>query len=386
MWVRLLLCTSVGWAALGSCASAASWSAEPTPLPRGASASVLSGVSCTAGSDCTAVGHFNNRAGAGAPLAERWDGTRWSIEPTAKPAGARASLLFEVSCPSRAACVAVGSMTGRTGATVPLAERSSRGRWSMLRTSPPAGNAVSYLAGVSCASARNCVAVGYAGNAAGTAGAPLAERWNGRSWVPQRPPRPTGATVAFLSGISCTSPTACVAVGFSVGGDRIGRPLAERWDGRHWAIERTPSPRAATEVQLAGVSCVARGPCVAAGFFGIVTGIEVMLAEQRSAARWTIQRTLYPAGARGVQFAGVSCPASASCAAVGSFENEAGLDDALVERWDGTGWRIQAVPVPDGTVSNSLAGVSCSAARECTAVGSSFDSNGAELPLAERYS
>jgi hypothetical protein len=385
MRVRLLVFAIVGTMAPATAAASPHWAIQPTPNPAGASNSVLAGVSCASTRDCLAVGHFTDRAGAGAPLAERWDGARWSIERVARPAGARTSVLFEVSCASRSTCVAVGSSTGRTGVTVPLAERWDGRRWSTLRTRA-GGTSVSYLAGVSCPSSSNCVAVGYVGNAAGTAGVPLAERWVGGSWVVQRAPRPSAAAVAFLSGVSCTSMRSCVAVGFSVGAEHIGRPLAERWDGHRWSIERTPSPQAATEVQLAGVSCALHGQCMAAGFFGIVTGIQIMLAEQRSGASWSIERTLYPRGARGVQFAGVSCASPRSCAAVGSFVDVAGLDEALVERWNGIGWAIQPTPPRAGAMSSSLSSVSCATSRTCTAVGSSLTSGGTELTLTERYS
>ncbi len=281
--------------------------------------------------------------------------------------------------------MAVGSSTERTGVTVPLAERWDGSRWSTVRTRA-GGTSVSYLSGVSCPSRSNCIAVGYAGNAAGTAGALLAERFNGVSWVVQRTARPSGAAAAFLSGVSCMSSRSCVAVGFWVGGDEVARPLAERWDGERWSIERVPRPQAATEVQLAGVSCALRGPCMAAGFFGIDTGIQIMLAEQRSGGSWSTERTLYPRGARGVQFAGVSCASPRSCAAVGSFVDVAGLDEALVERFNGVDWAIQPAPLRPGDMSNSLSGVSCTTSRTCTAVGSSVTSRGTEVTLAERYS
>ena len=383
--MRLLAFASLATLAPATAAAAATWSVQPTPNPAGASAGVLDGVSCPSQGHCTAVGHFTARAGAGEPLAERWDGARWSIEATPKPRGAKTALLFEVSCATRSACIAVGSSTGRTGVTFPLAERWDGRRWSTLRTIA-GGTGVSYLGAVSCTSRTDCIAVGYAGNAAGTVGAAIAERWNGFSWVRLRPPRPDAATATFLSGISCTSSRLCVAVGFSVGSDRIGRPLAERWDGSRWSIERTPSPRAATQVQLAGVSCVAGGTCMAAGFFGIVTGIQVMLAERRSGSRWSIGRTRYPDGARAVGFAGVSCATARSCTAVGSFENATGLDDALIERWDGTNWMLQPMPARAGTISSSLMGVSCSSVGHCTAVGSSLTHGGTQVPLAARYS
>jgi hypothetical protein len=53
--------------------------------PAGSRPSVLSGVSCTSATACTAVGSappFDAAGGVGAPLVGRWAGSRWSIEAT----------------------------------------------------------------------------------------------------------------------------------------------------------------------------------------------------------------------------------------------------------------------------------------------------------------
>jgi hypothetical protein len=364
----------------------AAWSVEATPNPVGATDSVLSGVSCSSAAVCIAVGHFTSRAGAGVLLAERYDGNRWSTESIRKPLGARTSLLFDVSCASPAACTAVGSVTDRSGLTVPLVERRNRSRWKVQRTPDlsSSSHGVSYLGGVSCASSRDCVAVGFSGNATGTVGTPLAERWNGAGWRVQQTPLPTGARVGSLSGVSCTSARSCIAVGFFVNRVGAGEPLAERWNGTRWSIEPVPSPVVAA-YQLVGVSCSRQGSCMAAGFF-VVTGIEVMLAERRNGRRWSTQRALYPAGATGVQFAGASCPSSSACTAVGSFGDISGFDEPLAERWDGTSWAIEPIASPAGAVSASLSAVSCSSTTTCMAVGTLVSRTGKEITLAERYS
>jgi len=395
LWVRVVVCMVVGCVALAVClasagmAAASAWSIQRTPNPAGARYSVLSGVSCASRTACTAVGYFANGAGVGMPLAERWNGTSWSIQRTPAPAGARSSLLFGVSCASRRACVAVGSVTNRSGITVPLAERWNGSSWSIQRTPTPTranGRGVSYLGGVSCASRKACTAVGFSGNSAGTTGVTLAERWNGSSWAIQRTPHPTGARVSFLSGVSCASPRFCIAAGFFVNSAGGGVTLAERWNGTRWAIQPTPTREAATYVQLVGVSCASPTSCTAAGFFSIVTGIEVMLAERWNAADWAIQRTLYPDHARFVRFAGVSCASPTSCTAVGFFNNVPGIDVTLAERWNGTRWAIQRSPNPAGATSNSLGAVSCPATTRCTAVGGFTNRAGTGVTLAERYS
>ena len=393
--VRIVVCAVVGGVALALClasaaaAVAAGWSIQRTPNPAGAKYSVLSGVSCVSRKACTAVGYFTNRAGAGVTLAERWNGTIWAIQRTPNPVGAMSSLLFAVSCASTTACTAVGSVTNRSGITVPLAERWDGTSWSIQPTPNLAranGRGVSYLGGVSCALRTACAAVGHSGNSLGTTGVTLAERGNGVSWAIQPTPHPTDATVSFLSGVSCASPRSCTAVGYFINGAGAGVTLGERWNATGWVIQRTPNPEGATYVQLVGVSCASPTWCTAVGFFSDVTGIDVMLAERWNGTGWAIQRTLYPDHARYVQLAGVSCASPTSCTAVGFFNNITGIDVMLAERWNGTGWAIQRTPHPADATSNSLGAVSCPSKTRCTAVGGFANRAGTGVTLAERYS
>jgi hypothetical protein len=394
MWVRTAGRTMIACAILGlglgtaAAAAASGWSIQRIPDPAGASYSVLSGVSCASRMTCTAVGYFTNPAGAGVTLAERWNGTRWALQRTPTITGTTSSLLFGVSCPSRTACTAVGSVTKRAGTTVPLAERWNGTDWSSQPIPTPArvnGSSVAYLAGVSCPSTDACLAVGYAGNQRGTSGVTFAERWNGTRWALQRTPRPGGAPVSFLSAVSCATPRSCTAVGNDISHDGAGMTLADHWNGTRWSIQRTLTPAAASSVQLVGVSCASPRSCTAVGFFSDVTGIEVMLAERWNGTKWAIQRTLYPAGARYVQLVGVSCASPKSCTAVGFYNTAAGIDVMLAERWNGTSWMIQRVS-PAGAGRNSLEGVSCPSETACTATGGDISRAGTGTTLAERYS
>jgi hypothetical protein len=393
--VRPAACVIASWIALASpqLASATttvspSWSIVRTPNPAGARDSVLTDVSCPAPRACTSVGYFTDRAGAGEALAERSHGGRWAIEPTPASTGARAALLFGVSCPSVRSCVAVGSVTARSGITVPLVERWNGSRWSIEPTPTRAvarRARVSYLAGVSCSSTRACVAVGHAGNSVGTSGSTLAERWVGGRWRLARTPARAGARVSFLSGVSCTSSVACTAVGYTTTRSGIALTLAERWDGTRWALQQTPTPLTTASVQLTGVSCPAPTSCTAVGFFA-VTGFDVMLAERWDGSRWSIEHARYPAGARAVQLTAVSCPSPTSCTAVGSFNNRVGFDVTLAERRGGGRWAIERPANPAGAVGSTLAGVSCWSATRCLAVGGFTDRGGTGMTLARASS
>ena len=146
------------WLASAPLAAAAGWSIQPTPNPVDATSGYLLGVSCASRTACTAVGHYFDAAhGPNRPVLERWDGARWSIQPTPTPVGA---ILSGVSCTAPSACTAVGTSSSP----------SARG---------PGPNRT------------------------------LVERWDGESWSIQPTPNPT---VASLLSVSCAAPRACTAV------------------------------------------------------------------------------------------------------------------------------------------------------------------------------
>jgi hypothetical protein len=59
----------------------------------------------------------------------------------------------------------------------------------------------------------------------------LAEAWNGTRWVVQTAPDPSGAVYGSgLEAVSCSSATACVAVGSYESGSSTSEALAESED------------------------------------------------------------------------------------------------------------------------------------------------------------
>jgi hypothetical protein len=48
-----------------------------------------------------------NSSGDTAPLAERWDGTTWHVQPTPHPGAAQGSGFGAVSCPSSSFCMTI---------------------------------------------------------------------------------------------------------------------------------------------------------------------------------------------------------------------------------------------------------------------------------------
>ena len=204
---------------------------------------------------------------------------------------------------------------------------------------------------------------------------PLAERWDGSQWSRLSIGLPGGATAAALQGVSCSSATACTAVGYSEDASEAVESLAESWDGSSWTVEPTPSPSGSPPASwLEGVSCSSAAACTAVGTYETSFGTERTLAERWEGGEWAIQTTQNPPGSEAWnELRSVSCPSATACVAVGRHVQKSGTDftpTALVERWDGTEWTTQSVPQPPQNEGNGLFGVSCASPTACTAVGS----------------
>jgi hypothetical protein len=365
------------------------WAAQSTPNPSGAEDSYLTAVSCSSATSCTAVGyHYTYQSLADVTLAERWNGTAWAIQPIPSPGGPNSPELLGVSCSSASACTAVGYYYNSAGTVVTVAERWNGTTWAIQTTANPSGSAGSYLYAVSCPSASACTAVGEYSTGTGNDVA-LAERWNGTAWAVQSVPRPSGSQGSDLYGVSCPSASACTAVGTYFNSSLTGVTLAERWNGTAWAIQPIPSPSGARYSELLGVSCPSASDCTAAGdYYTSSTDTDLTLAERWNGTAWAIQSTPNPSGSQGSNLAGVSCTSASDCTAVGQSATSTVPVVTLAERWNGTAWAIQSTPNPSGAEGSSLTGVSCSSASACAAVGiyNVYPSLPANVTLAERYS
>ena len=369
----------------GGAASAAGlkWVIQPTPDPSMNSALVA--VSCASATSCTAVGQYLNTAGRTFTLAEHWNGSSWTVQDTPNPAGSSDRILAAVSCASPASCTAAGSYTSSSGESRTLAEHWNGHTWAIQATVRPPGAAAAFLGGVSCTSAASCTAVGDYDTSAGIT-LTLAERWNGRSWAIQPTPSRPGSTATFLSGVSCVSAASCAAAGQYADSSGNSQTLAEHWNGRAWAVQRTPAPSGPADNHfLDAISCVSAASCTASGSsFSSSSGHEVPLAEHWNGRSWAIQPTPSPSGSPDTFLSGISCASAASCTASGQYTSSSGREMfTLAEHWDGHSWTIQPTPDPPGSHFSSLAGVWCATPASCTAAGQYTASSGAELTLAE---
>lgn len=252
----------------------------------------------------------------------------------------------------------------------PLAEHWNGSSWMIQPVPSPAGATSPQLTGVSCSTARDCTAVGFHGRVS------FVEHWNGSRWRIQ--PNPSAAWDS-LSGVSCATAGNCIAVGSSghdcpSSGCTASNPsitiLAERWDGISWKLQTVPNPDGAGVSSLDGVSCLTGGECTAVGYYS-AAGPFLTLAEHWSGSTWTIQPSPDPVGSLSSNLNGVSCVTPSDCTAVGYFLPDGpGLNArTLGEHWDGTSWTIEPTPNLDGVNLSGFLSVSCRKPGACIAVG-----------------
>jgi hypothetical protein len=270
----------------------------------------LYSVSCLSATDCVAVGSYEAGRKKQLPLAEHWDGSAWTIVPVPNPKGSRATGLFGVACvPAAGTCMAVGSFSKKHKDRT-LAEHWDGSAWTIVPSAnPPKGPA--QLLGVSCTADAACSAVGDT-----TKSSAFAERWNGSNWTMESVAKPSGATTYSLTGVACSTPTSCIAAGRYATKSAPQLPLAEEWNGSGWSVLATPVPPGAEFTFLQGVECQSPSSCIAVGGSSQSGPEYAPLAEAWNGSSWTIQDT----PTRGIQtwLAAISCTSSTKCTAVGT--------------------------------------------------------------------
>ena len=269
-------CFAVGGSSSGTLAerwNGTRWTVQHIPTPTGAQMSGLSGISCSSASFCMAAGGYSttsNPNGPVKPYTERWNGQRWMTISTPNPAGSVQTFLGGTSCTSPSACTVVGEQHFADGMVHTVAERWNGTTWTIQSTSNP-GAQFSSLSGVSCPGPSECLAVGGSQN--GT----LAERWNGTTWSVQPTPNVVGG--GGLGSVACASPTACTAVGFGFG-NLGGVIIAARWIGTRWSNQPMPLIPGVGDISNPAVACPSRTACTMVGGYENDPPTSVTLAMQ----------------------------------------------------------------------------------------------------------
>jgi hypothetical protein len=336
---------------VGASASAADAGYHIVSTPNSGSGGLLA-LSCPAPTHCVAVGQ-SFKTGA---LIESSDGATWSLA-TGADTGTNSSL-DGVSCPTANFCVAVGSANGAI-----LIETWRGSAWT-IETSPNPANSGANLQSVSCVSRSRCVAVGgFAAMSTPLESRPLAESWDGTHWTLMKPPRPA-RKASDLDAVSCPTATDCVAVGYAnapQSGDSVdAAALIEQLHGSSWSMDTAPDS-GLDQTFLDDVSCVDRQTCVAVGWGDPQRAVAMKL----DGAVWSVTTTATPHDRDLLQ--AVSCASATHCIAAGYQAGSVPVTH--VESFDGAVWT--AVPSDNypGANTNDLWGASCPKHGRCFVAG-----------------
>ena len=227
------------------------WRVQPSPNPtRRSSDNQLQAVTCWAPDGCFATGsEIMDGFDDSVTLAERWNGTRWSIVNTPSPSDGNYAELASISCTGARNCVAAGDANYR-----PIIEQWDGTRWGIALHPTSFGQ----FHGVACTTASQCEVVGE------TQSGVVAESWNGRSWTSPMLSAPGGRDAY---AVTCASGANCHTVGVSDFG-----PLTADWDGTAWTATTTARGVITPPNSLAAVSCPSASSCFAVGSTSAQTG------------------------------------------------------------------------------------------------------------------
>jgi hypothetical protein len=327
----------------------------------------------------------------------------WRSTEVSSPAGSSYANLAAIACTAKHACVAGGSYqtAAATGGGAMIVNESS-GRWTPAVTIQlPAGaarpNAAATIAGLVCPSRSGCVAVGNYSlptNALhGLITTGHARKWS-RARTPVLPAHSTASGDSFLTGVSCTRPGSCVAVGAFTRGSTL-EAMAETESGGHWqrAVAIRPPANASSNpsAHLSAISCPKAGDCVAVGGYTTKSlDIELMVAVEVKDKWGRALQVQMPADAAAEPLAelySVSCPSEGRCVAVGNYSTTASRGLPLAVAESGGNWQraVGLTRLPAGAESAgqyaTLNGVTCRGSS-CVAVGAYVKTAGVSLPMA----
>jgi hypothetical protein len=244
-WLTSVSCTSPTACTAISGDFAERWNGTAWSLQALQPLTIASALSCSTPIVCTAVGGVYRAPSQGTrPGAERWNGVSWAYQVIYAADESYTNVSDAVSCSTVQTCLAVGSQTNDTssGYQHPLADLFDGTSWSLTHTVAVNDRSnISELTGLSCAGINWCAAVGYrsTGGDWGQEGEaqPLIETWDGTAWTAPVTPSIQTPSGGQLAAVSCTSPSACIAIG---NGSTSGGFLAEQWNGFSWQIQATP--------------------------------------------------------------------------------------------------------------------------------------------------
>ena len=305
----------------------------------------------------------------------------WSITSSPNTSNNQYNWLFGISCVSASFCVAAGNYTASSGYDQTLIETWNGSSWSIVTSPNTSTSQNNDLTGVSCTSSSACTAVGSYMNSSSVQQT-LIEAWNGTTWSIVS--SPNGSSLPnVLEGVSCTSASNCTAVGLYQSGS-YDLTLVESWNGTSWSIVSSPNTSPTQSNSLLAASCTSSSACTSTGDYWTGSDYQTLI-ETWNGSSWSIVTSPNTSSSQDNQLVSVSCTSTSACTAAGHYTASGGFAQTLIESWNGTSWSIVSSPNGSTTAYSELFGVSCTTASNCTAVGDYPDSGGKGQTMVQQW-
>jgi len=342
-------------------AYAASWQIVASPNPTGNDG--LATLAAISPANLWAVGSATSLTSSSGTLTEHYNGTSWQVVPSPNPAGGRYDNLSGVSGTSASDIWSVGSEFVSRGHNYPIIEHYNGSAWSLVPSAQP--TQIGFLASVAALSPANAWAVGNGRTAAGV-GAPMVQHYNGVSWTEVSTPVTTAAT---LNAVTAVSANDIWAAGFTGATGSAG--LAMHYDGTSWTAAALPAP-AGGSWELTAISADSASDVWASGYVTSADGLsQHAIVEHFNGTSWSVTRApdLGPSYPINI-FNTVLAISPTSVWAIGQSSPGNQTFATLVEHFDGTSWKVQPAPSQSGNALLSFGGLVTTGSGALWAVGS----------------
>lgn len=216
-------------------------------------------------------------------IVEHYDGTEWQSVTVPVPPGAQQYSFFGVAVHSATNVWIIGNSSTDGTTNTPLAEHYNGTKWSIVKMPTPTGARTVLFQGATTFGKKGVVAAGAYAPASGPS-APLVETWNGKHFVASTPPAVAGATSTLLTAASAVSASDVWAVGVARDSSGTFTGVLEHWDGTDWTLSSAPTGGPG---YVTGVAAISSDDVWAAGWNDVTH--DQAVSEHWDGSAWTVQ-------------------------------------------------------------------------------------------------
>jgi hypothetical protein len=340
------------------------------PIPANPVDVSFASVSAPAPSEALAVGNSSTGLKQ-TPLAEHWNGTAWAAITMPSPKGRVPTIRSVVDLAPGNGWAVGFAKGGTTNNERTLIEHWNGSTWTIVPSPNPLGGTAGNdsLEAVDGVSASDVWAVGEKFSFNGGGITLIFEHFNGTTWTAF--PFPATNSFQLASAITTISPTDA----WAVGSNAQSTTLAAHFDGTKWVIVPTPSPQDGPNPtnNLTGVTAISATNVYASGYEANVNNqnLDKPYVLHWNGTAWSLV-TLPNAGTEGSRLNAITSLSASDVWAVGTTMESDGALLTLAEHFNGTTWAIAPTPDPGQlgpTVDNGLTAAASPGQRVVWALG-----------------